>query len=88
MAKKQNKANLFQFTVYLKQDGNVEMNMDAIPPDMFESTINKGMPVGKLRVTLPGLDTQEIDLVTTANIEREGMLARALSAISYVIFGE
>ena len=44
MAKKQNKANLFQFTVYLKQDGNVEMNMDAIPPDMFESTINKGMP--------------------------------------------
>jgi hypothetical protein len=44
MAKKQNKANLFQFTVYLKQDGNVEMNMDAVPPDMFESTINKGMP--------------------------------------------
>jgi len=46
------------------------------------------MRVGKLRVTLPGLETQEIDLVTTANIEREGMLARALSAISYVIFGE
>ena len=50
--------------------------------------ITKGMRVGKLRVTLPGLETQEIDLVTTANIEREGMLARALSAISYVIFGE
>jgi len=44
MAKKQSKANLFQFTVYLKQDGNVEINMDAVPPDMFESTINKGMP--------------------------------------------
>jgi hypothetical protein len=44
MAKKQNKANLFQFTVYLKQDGNVEMNWDGVPPDLFESTINKGMP--------------------------------------------
>ena len=44
MAKKQHKANLFQFTVYLKQDGNVELGYDGVPPDLFESTINKGMP--------------------------------------------
>jgi len=44
MAKKQHKANLFQFTAYLKQDGNIEINMDSIPPDVIEATINSGMP--------------------------------------------
>ncbi len=44
MAKKQHKANLFQFTVYMKQDGNVELGYDGVPPDLFESTMNKGMP--------------------------------------------
>jgi hypothetical protein len=44
MAKKQHKANLFQFTAYLNQDGNVELVWDGIPPDKFEATISKGMP--------------------------------------------
>ena len=44
MAKKQNKANLFQFTVYLKQDGNVELNMDGVTPEDLESVMNSGMP--------------------------------------------
>ena len=44
MAKKQHKANLFQFTVYLKQDGNIEINMDGVPPDTIESVLNTGMP--------------------------------------------
>jgi hypothetical protein len=44
MAKKQHKANLFQFTAYLKQDGNVELGYDGVPPSVFESTMNKGMP--------------------------------------------
>lgn len=44
MAKKQHKANLFQFTAYLKQDGNVELGYDGVPPNVFESTMNKGMP--------------------------------------------
>jgi hypothetical protein len=44
MAKKQNKANLFQFTAYLKQDGNVELAWDGVPPTAFESAMNKGMP--------------------------------------------
>jgi hypothetical protein len=44
MAKKQNKANLFQFTAYLKQDGNVELNMDGVTPEDLESVMNSGMP--------------------------------------------
>lgn len=44
MAKKQHKANLFQFTVYLKQDGNVELNMDGVTPEDLESVMNSGMP--------------------------------------------
>ena len=41
---KQHKANLFQFTVYLKQDGNVEINMDGVQPEQLEAVINTGMP--------------------------------------------
>ena len=44
MAKKQHKANLFQFTAYLNQDGNVELVWDGVPPSEFESAMNKGMP--------------------------------------------
>ena len=44
MAKKQHKANLFQFTAYLKQDGNIELNMDGVTPEDLESVINSGMP--------------------------------------------
>jgi hypothetical protein len=28
----------------MKQDGNVELGYDGVPPDLFESTMNKGMP--------------------------------------------
>ena len=76
------------FRVVLPRTGLRKMVVTASYDKPILAPITKGMPVGKLRVTLPGLETQEIDLVTTANIEREGMLARALSAISYVIFGE
>ena len=41
---KKHKANLFQFTVYLNQDGNIEKTWDGVPPEEFESTMNKGMP--------------------------------------------
>ena len=41
---KKHKANLFQFTVYLNQDGNVELVWDSVSPEEFESTMNKGMP--------------------------------------------
>jgi len=44
MAKKQHKANLFQFTAYLKQDGNIELNMDGVTPENLESVMNSGMP--------------------------------------------
>jgi len=44
MAKKQHKANLFQFTAYLKQDGNVELAWDGVQPTAFESAMNQGMP--------------------------------------------
>ena len=76
------------FRVVLPRTGLRKMVVTASYDKPILAPITKGMRVGKLRVTLPGLETQEIDLVTTANIEREGMLGRALSAISYVIFGE
>ena len=41
---KKHKANLFQFTAYLNQDGNVELVWDSVSPEEFESTMNKGMP--------------------------------------------
>ena len=44
MPKKKHKANLFQFTAYLNQDGHVELVWDGVPPHEFESAMNKGMP--------------------------------------------
>ena len=44
MAKKQHKANLFEFKAYLKQDGNVELNWEGVSPEAFEHAMSKGMP--------------------------------------------
>ncbi len=44
MPRKKHKANLFQFTAYLNQDGNVELMWDGVPLEEYESTMNKGMP--------------------------------------------
>lgn len=76
------------FRVVLPRTGLRKMVVTASYDKPMLAPIDKGMVAGKLRVTLPGMETQEVNLVTTAGMKREGMFARALSAMAYVLFGE
>tara|TARA_R110000803_G_scaffold44687_1_gene94499 strand:- start:294 stop:509 length:216 start_codon:yes stop_codon:yes gene_type:complete len=38
------KAKLFSLEANLLQNGNVELEWDSVDPDLFEKTMNQGMP--------------------------------------------
>lgn len=77
-----------QFRVTLPRTGLRKMVVSATYEKPLLAPIKKGTPVGVLRVTMPGLETQEIALVTDTNMEREGLFARAFSALVHLLFGD
>jgi|TARA_R100000388_G_scaffold35664_1_gene27805 hypothetical protein len=38
------KANLFSFNVYLRQDGNIELNKQSVRPDELQKEMDAGVP--------------------------------------------
>lgn len=38
------KATLFSFNIYLRQDGNVEMDKQSVRPDEFQKEMDAGVP--------------------------------------------
>lgn len=76
------------FRVLLPHRGKRKMVVTATFDTPMLAPIEKGIRVGTLRMTAPGIETQETALVTTANIDREGLFARALSAIGHLMFGD
>lgn len=76
------------FRVLLPHRGKRKMVVTATYDKPLLAPLKKGTKVGTLRMTAPGIETQKISLVTTADIEREGLFARALSALGYLMFGD
>jgi D-alanyl-D-alanine carboxypeptidase (penicillin-binding protein 5/6) len=50
--------------------------------------IKTGDKLGKLRVTLPGLVPQEVDLVAAENIDKGNVFGRAMSSLIYLMVGD
>ena len=76
------------FKVLLPHRGKRKMVVTATYEKPLMAPIKKGTVVGSLRMTAPGIDTQEVPLVTASDVVREGTFSRALSALAYLIFGE
>lgn len=76
------------FTVLLPHRGKRKMVVSVTFDKPLLAPIVKGAPVGTLRMTAPGIETQEVALVASANIAREGLFARAFSVIGYLLFGD
>ena len=38
------KANLFSFNVYLRQDGNIELQKESVRPDELQKEMDAGVP--------------------------------------------
>ncbi|MGC6471795.1 MAG: D-alanyl-D-alanine carboxypeptidase family protein [Parvibaculales bacterium] len=76
------------FKVLLPHRGKRKMVVTATYEKPLMTPIEKGTVVGSLRMTAPGIETQEVPLVTASDVAREGTFARALSALAFLIFGE
>ncbi|MEC7266464.1 MAG: D-alanyl-D-alanine carboxypeptidase, partial [Pseudomonadota bacterium] len=50
--------------------------------------IKKGDQLGVLRITLPGLLPQEMQLVAAEDVARGGMISRAFDGLGYLLFGD
>lgn len=50
--------------------------------------IRKGDELGLLKVTLPGLQSQEIALVAVEDVDKGGVIGRAISSLFYLIVGD
>jgi D-alanyl-D-alanine carboxypeptidase len=50
--------------------------------------ISKGDRLGVLKVTLPNLSSQEIDLVAAEDVGKGNAIGRAISSLVYLIVGD
>jgi hypothetical protein len=50
--------------------------------------IKTGDKLGKLRVTLPGLVPQEVDLVAAEDVDKGNVFGRAISSLIYLMVGD
>ena len=50
--------------------------------------VKKGMPVGKVIVTVPGEDIIEVPVLAGADVEQLGLLGRLWSAVSTIMLGD
>ncbi len=76
------------FKVLLPHRGKRKMVVTATYEKPLMTPIEKGTIVGTLRVTVPSIETQEVPLVVSASVKREGTFSRALSALAYLMFGD
>jgi D-alanyl-D-alanine carboxypeptidase (penicillin-binding protein 5/6) len=49
--------------------------------------VKAGDVIATLRVTMPGLAPQEVELVAQSDVERGNFLSRALSSLGHLIMG-
>ena len=74
------------FTVILPRRGKHKMVVTASFTSPVFAPIEKGTPLGTLRVVAPNMETQEVPLVAMSSMAREGVFARILSTLSYLLF--
>ncbi|WP_206378281.1 D-alanyl-D-alanine carboxypeptidase family protein [Sneathiella limimaris] len=63
------------------------MQVKLVYNEPIPAPIIKGSPVARLVITAPEMETIEVPLLASENIERPGVVKRVMAAIKYVIFG-
>ncbi|GLQ07268.1 D-alanyl-D-alanine carboxypeptidase family protein [Sneathiella chinensis] len=74
-------------TVTMSRKDRRSMQVKLVYNEPIPAPILQGTPVARLVISAPDMDSIEVPLVATENIERPGMFRRVTSAIKYVLFG-
>ena len=77
-----------RFDIVVPRSGRRKMVATVTYEKPVLAPIRTGDRLGKLRVTLPGLVPQEVDLVAADDVDKSGVFSRAISSLIYLIVGD
>jgi D-alanyl-D-alanine carboxypeptidase (penicillin-binding protein 5/6) len=77
-----------RFDIIMPRTGKRKMVATVTYDRPILAPLKKGDEIGVLKITLPGLASQEIELVAAEDVERSGIIGRAISSLVYLIVGD
>ena len=77
-----------RFDIITPRSGRRKMVATVTYENPVLAPIKTGDKLGKLRVTLPGLAPQEVDLVAAEDIDKGNIIGRAIDSLIYVMVGD
>ena len=77
-----------RFDIVTPRSGRRKMVATVTYENPVLAPIKVGDKLGKLRVTLPGLVPQEVDLVAAEDIDKGNIVGRAIDSLIYMMVGE
>jgi D-alanyl-D-alanine carboxypeptidase (penicillin-binding protein 5/6) len=77
-----------RFDIVTPRSGKRKMVATVTYEKPVLAPIRKGDELGTLKVTLPGLQSQEVALVAAENVDKGGVIGRAISSLIYLIMGD
>ena len=77
-----------RFDVITPRTGKRKMVATVTYDKPILAPIKKGDEIGVLKITLPGLQSQETVLVAAEDVARSGVIGRAISSLLYLIVGD
>ena len=77
-----------RFDIVVPRSGRRKMVATVTYEKPVLAPIRTGDRLGKLRVTLPGLVPQVVDLVAADDVDKGGVFSRAISSLIYLIVGD
>jgi len=77
-----------RFDIVTPRSGRRKMVATVTYENPVLAPIKIGDRIGKLRVTLPGLVPQEVDLVAAENIDKGNIFGRSIDSLLYIMVGD
>ncbi|MAI50316.1 MAG: D-alanyl-D-alanine carboxypeptidase, partial [Rhodobiaceae bacterium] len=77
-----------RFDIVTPRSGRRKMVATVTYEKPVLAPIKTGDKLGKLRVTLPGLVPQEVDLVAAEDVDKGNVFGRAISSLIYLMVGD
>ena len=77
-----------RFDIVTPRSGRRKMVATVTYENPLLAPIKAGDKLGKLRVTLPGLVPQEVDLVAAEDIDKGNIIGRAIDSLIYMMVGD
>lgn len=77
-----------RFDIITPRTGKRKMVATVTYDKPILAPVKKGDEIGVLKITLPGLESQETVLVAAEDVGRSGVIGRAISSLIYLIVGD